>query len=246
MYRFVLERRWFVCLVLVLAIAAACIRLGFWQLNRLRDAETAERRRAARLHIPVARLTPELGSSDAGERRVEADGRYDVGRQIVLEARSNKGRPGRQLLTPLVLDDGTAVIVNRGWIPSSADPSSAAPPPGPATVSGVLLPPERSGGFGGKQRLSAARVLVRIDLDAIGRSVPYGILPLWLLLEKQDPPSGDLPVVAPLPEHEDPPHLSYAIQWFLFAAIALVGYGALVRREAGERRGRTEDEQPVA
>ncbi|MGH2688745.1 MAG: hypothetical protein ACRDKW_08050, partial [Actinomycetota bacterium] len=61
---------------------------------------------------------------------------------------------------------------------------------------------------------------------------------LWLLLENQDPAPGELPVPSPLPEPETPPHLSYSIQWFLFATTALVGYAALARREAKERSQR--------
>jgi cytochrome oxidase assembly protein ShyY1 len=237
MYGFLFERRWLIGLILILAIAAGCISLGFWQLRRLDEAEEARRRRAERMDMPVEPLTAELASSDAGDRRVEAAGRYDAERQIVLEARSYRGRSGRHLLTPLRLDDGTAVIVDRGWIPTGTDPSSAAPPTGRTAVAGLLLPGERRGSLAGKRGLSASRVLVRIDLDAIGGSVPYEVLPLWLLLEKQDPAPGELPVPAPLPKHDDPPHLSYAIQWFLFATIALVGYAALVRREARERSG---------
>jgi surfeit locus 1 family protein len=235
MYGFVFERRWFLGLLLILAIAGTCIRLGFWQLERLHEAQDAQRVTAARLRLPVEPIGSVTSPSAASERRVEATGRYDVERQVVLEARSYQGRSGRHLLTPLVLDDGSAVIVDRGWIPESTEPSSAAPPPGQVSLSGLLLPAEHRG-FLTPKTLTPARVLARIDLDAIRPSVPYRIYPLWLLLEKQDPPSGDLPVAAPLPKPEEPPHLSYTIQWFLFATTALVGYAALIRREARERR----------
>lgn len=235
MYGFIFERRWFLCLLLILAIAGACVRLGFWQLKRLHEAKDTQRVSAARSRLPVEPLGSVTSPSAASERRVQAAGRYDVERQIVLEARSFQGRSGRHLLTPLVLDDGSAVIVDRGWIPESAEPSSTAPPPGRVSLTGLLLPAEHRG-FLTPKALTPARVLARIDLDAIRPSVPYRIYPLWLLLEKQDPPPGDLPVAAPLPKPEEPPHLSYTIQWFLFATTALVGYAALIRREARERR----------
>jgi cytochrome oxidase assembly protein ShyY1 len=235
MYGFVFERRWLLGLLLILVIAGACVRLGFWQLQRLHEAQAAGRVAAARSRLPVEPLGSVTSPSVASERRVEAAGRYDVERQIVLEARSYQGRSGRHLLTPLVLDDGSAVIVDRGWIPESAEPSSAAPPAGRVSVTGLLLPAEHRG-FLTPKALTSARILGRIDLDAIRPSVPYRIYPLWLLLEEQEPPSADLPVTAPLPKPDQPPHLSYTIQWFLFATTAIVGYGALVRREARERR----------
>jgi len=46
------------------------------------------------------------------------------------------------------------------------------------------------------------------------------------------PPAGDLPRLIPLPELGDGPHLSYAGQWFLFSACAVVGWVVIVRRAA--------------
>jgi cytochrome oxidase assembly protein ShyY1 len=236
MLRIVFERRWFIGLMLILATATACVRLGFWQLRRLHEAKEAQRVATARLRMPVEPLSSIVSPASAGDRRVEATGHYDLSRQIVLEARSFEGRSGRHLLTPLMLPDGSALVVDRGWISESTDPASAAPPPGDVTVTGLLLQGEQPGLLTPKNTLARSRVLTRIDLDAITRDMPYRIYPLWLLLEKQQPPViGGMPTVAPLPPPEEPPHLSYAIQWFLFAATALLGYAFLVRREARDR-----------
>lgn len=236
MIRIVFERRWFIGLLLILAIATACVRLGVWQLHRLHEERETQRVTAARLRMPVEPLTSITSPASAGERRVEATGHYDVSRQILLEARTYQARSGRHLLTPLMLADGSAVVVDRGWIPESTDPSAAAPPAGEVTLTGLLLPGEQRGFLTPKPILTRSRVLTRIDLDAITRDMPYRIYPLWLLLEKQQPPAtADLPAIAPLPSPEEPPHLSYAIQWFLFAATALFGYAFLVRREAQDR-----------
>lgn len=235
MYGFVLERRWVIGLLFVLAVAAGCIRLGFWQLDRLQESRRTQRTSAERQSMPVEPLEAGRPPGDAGQRRVQASGRYDPAHEVVLAARSHKGRLGRHLLTPLLLDDGTAVIVDRGWIPEDADPSVAPATADRAVVTGVLLPPEPRGMLTGAPDLSSHRTLVRIDLGAIRGSVPYPVYPLWLLLEQQDPAPGDLPVPSALPKPETPPHLSYSIQWFLFATTALVGYAALARREAKER-----------
>ncbi|HEX5950122.1 MAG TPA: hypothetical protein VFZ96_03895, partial [Actinomycetota bacterium] len=65
---------------------------------------------------------------------------------------------------------------------------------------------------------------------------PYELWPLAMQLEEQSPAQdGDMPVVVPRPELDEGPHLSYAVQWFIFATIALVGFVVLARREARDR-----------
>jgi surfeit locus 1 family protein len=76
----------------------------------------------------------------------------------------------------------------------------------------------------------------RVDVGAIARDLPYDVVPWFLQLQTQSPPSGELPLPEPPPELTEGPHLSYAFQWFAFATIAAVGYVILVRREVVERR----------
>ncbi|MGH2720599.1 MAG: SURF1 family protein, partial [Actinomycetota bacterium] len=165
MYGFVLERRWFVGLLFVVAVAAACVRLGFWQLDRLQQSGQTQRLSAERQSMPVEPLEAGTPPGDAGERRVQASGRYDPAHEVVLAARSYMGQAGRHLLTPLLLDDGTAVIVDRGWIPEDTDPSVAPATADRAVVTGVLLPSEPRGMLTGAPDLSSNRTLVRIDLE---------------------------------------------------------------------------------
>ena len=77
--------------------------------------------------------------------------------------------------------------------------------------------------------------LARPDLARLQQQLPYPILPAYVQLEAQSPEqAGPLPVPVPRPELDDGPHLSYAVQWFLFSAIALVGYPLVLRKLAGE------------
>jgi len=85
----------------------------------------------------------------------------------------------------------------------------------------------------GEDRVTTMRT---VDVEAIGRDVPYEIVGWFMQLRSQTPPSGVLPVPAPLPELTEGTHLSYAFQWFAFATIAAVGYVILVRREVIEER----------
>src|SRR5688500_3689176 len=116
MYRFALRGRWLVGTVLVLLVAVLCIRLGFWQLDRL-----AQRR--ARNALVEQRQQGDAGPlpADADEalyRRVTVTGEYDPEREEIDGGRAMDGRPGEHVLTPLRLDDGREVLVNRGWVPN--------------------------------------------------------------------------------------------------------------------------------
>jgi surfeit locus 1 family protein len=217
-------------------VAATCIRLGFWQLDRLRGRKDANAAIAAAEAMPPRPLPALLSeTTDTGSLRFRSavtSGTYDPAHEVLLYGRSSvEGETGDQVLTPLRLPDGTAIVVDRGWIPIDQDvpvTGEAAAPSGSVTVTGVLFPPDAitSGAAPVSQRVT------EVDLGAIGAAVPYPILPVYVLLQRQDPPqAGALPEPPPLPSLDNGPHLSYAVQWFSFAAIALIGYVVLLRRD---------------
>jgi len=217
-------------------VAATCVRLGFWQLDRLHGRKDANRAIAAAEAMPPRPL-PDLVAETADPtslrfRPAVASGTYDPAHEILLYGRSSReGASGDQVLTPLRLTDGTAIVVDRGWIPIDQDvpvTGEAAAPSGSVTVAGVLFPPDAisSGSPPASERIT------KVDLGEVGAALPYPILPVYLLLERQAPPQpGSLPEPPPLPQLTNGPHLSYAVQWFSFAAIALIGYVVLLRRD---------------
>jgi surfeit locus 1 family protein len=74
----------------------------------------------------------------------------------------------------------------------------------------------------------------RINIDRIQGQVPYDLVPVYIVLEGEE--GSDLPVPLPPPEFEDEgSHLAYAIQWFGFTLIGVVGYGFLIRKSLGRR-----------
>jgi cytochrome oxidase assembly protein ShyY1 len=235
MYRFALRRRWIVLHIVLLALIGAFALAGVWQLQRLaskRDqiALVSERQRLD----PVSVEAAFRDADNATNRRIRARGRYDIAREVVLRGRANRDRPGNHVLTPLVVAGGRAVTVDRGWVPERFDSppvANASPPDGPVTVTGVLLPSEGRAPFTSRPR-KRPEVVTRVDVQTLAIGVPYRTHPLYLVLAEQDPPQAELPAPITLPKLDEGPHLAYAIQWFLFIAIALIGYGAILRREA--------------
>jgi surfeit locus 1 family protein len=237
--RFLFTRRWVGLLVIALVVAATCIRLGIWQLDRLsqRRAFNAQVERGlAAEAVPLDTLT---GQADDVYRRVVATGTYDLDHEVLWYGRALDGSPGSEVLTPLVgAGGGSAVLIDRGWVPATLDTppvAEAAPPGGEVTVTGFLVPAE---GADVIDRNASGRILTirHADPAALQGAVPYELFPLALQLQAQTPAQQtDLPAVVPPPELTEGPHRSYAVQWFTFATIALVGYVVLVRREVRER-----------
>jgi cytochrome oxidase assembly protein ShyY1 len=224
-------------LIVALAVAAVCVRLGIWQLHRLASKRAFNAAVVAGTSASPAPVETLAGQgTSVAYRRAEATGRYDAAREILFYGRSDaNGDPGSDVLTPLRLDDGDAVLVDRGWIPFDPNqplpvPGTAAAPAGSVAVTGVLFPPDSS--TPPAEGTAPVTIVRRVNLAQIGAQLPYRLLPYYLLLQEQAPaqPAG-LPSPPPMPELTEGPHLSYAIQCFSFAAIAVLGYGLLVRRD---------------
>lgn len=234
-------------------VVAVCVALGLWQLQRLSDRRALNDRLIAREALPVAEvatLTPlDGGRGDpAAYRRVRTTGVYDPANEVVLRARSLNGRAGNHLLTPLTLAGGDAIIVDRGWIPLTIDRPGAAqtaPPAGEVTVTGILVPTEPKPIVFGPRDPPAGRLTTigRIDLERLAQQMPYAIEPLAIAMEQQRPAQTDLPHPAGRPPPGEGPHLAYAVQWFIFAAIALITTTLLMRRERAAGSARVESER---
>lgn len=242
MYRFLLSPKWLAGHVLVVGLAVTFVLLGLWQLDRHEQRTTRNALVAERIDAPAAELADLAGvpADDLAYRRVRLSGRYVVDEEVLLTPRARDGRPGHHVLSPLVTDEGDAVIVDRGWVPFElSDPPvpQAAPPAGEVRISGLVFPDEPAARFSPAIPAHGHLTTVsRVDLDRLQQQVEQPLRPYYVLLQDQDPAGADLPVAAATPELTEGNHLSYAVQWFLFAAVGLIGYPALARRTALERR----------
>jgi surfeit locus 1 family protein len=221
-------------------LVPAFVGLGFWQLDRLDDRRGFNRRLLSRGAHPIAPVVRVAFEPDAAYRRVSAAGTYDTANEIVVGPRSYRGLSGYHVITPLRLDDGRAVVVDRGWVPLQLrDPpiEEGLPPSGSVAIEGVLVPSEERKRFGPQEEQGRRESLFRVDIPRLQDQLPYEVLPLYLLLERQSPAQpSEHPRPVDLPSLDEGPHLAYAIQWFLFAIGVVVGAVVIATRRPRSRQ----------
>jgi len=256
--RKLLSLRWLAGHLLVLTLVVLFVNFGFWQLRRLDQREAYNALLEARLAAeprPFSDLkdrfslgAPAEAEDAAAYRRATATGRYDTENEVLLRSRSLNGQPGYHVLTPLVLEEDRALLVDRGWVPFELDSppiAEAAPPNAPVQVTGILFPSQRQPeGFGAKDPPEGAlEAVFWVNTGRLEGQLPYALEPVYLELASQTPPQeGRLPVPPPPPELTRGPHLSYALQWFSFALIGVVGYAFLLRGVLREREEERKEE----
>jgi surfeit locus 1 family protein len=237
--------------LLALTVAAVCVRLGFWQLDRLQQRRERNAALERALALPPLRLTGDSLAAVARDptpylrRRVVVRGVYDPAGEVVLRGRALEGRPGVHLVTPLRIEGtGRAVLVDRGWVPSAdaatVDPRAYAQP-GPRELRGILLPfPDpRYGTAPVATTVGGTPVVSYQRLDP--RELQRGGPPLLGAYVQRLPGGGEAggPRPIPLPPLDEGPHLGYAIQWFGFAAVAVGGLLAVALRRPRQGPGGT-------
>ncbi|MFF4605682.1 SURF1 family protein [Streptomyces sp. NPDC001339] len=247
MYRFLLSRQWVILTLVGLVLIPVMIKLGFWQLHRHEHRVAQNALIAANLDarpVPVTELAApgrDLPRHDMW-RRATATGRYDTAHEVVVRQRTaaDEQSIGYYVLTPLVLANGDAVLVNRGWIPAGHDltkfPAVPPAPQGTTTVTGRMMADETTATSGIKDKKGLpARQVMLINSAEQAKRVGRPMLGGYLEQTAPEPPGGK-PELVPAPDHDSiGPHMAYAIQWWLFAAAVPVGWVVLVRRERRDR-----------
>lgn len=240
-----LRPRWLLGHLLAATLVVVFVVLGIWQLQRLEERSAANAvvsERATGEPRSLVDLRQEFGAEpeDLAYRPAIATGRYEPSNEILLRSRSRNGQAGFHVLTPLVQESGRALLVDRGWVPYAMDEppvAEALPPEGTVTVEGVVRaeqdPPE--GWFAGLAPRDPPegplQTTYYVDVERLAGQVPFPLEPVYLELRAQSPANeGRLPLPPAPPEVERGPHLAYALQWFSFAVIGLVGYTLLLRR----------------
>ncbi|MER5480999.1 SURF1 family protein [Streptomyces sp. NPDC002734] len=247
MYRFLLTRQWVIVTLVALALIPTMIELGFWQWHRHFDRVASNQRIAQALDadpVPVASLTRPGAQVDRDlyYRRVSARGVFETDREVVVRRRTNADdRVGYHVLTPLRMDDGRYLLVNRGWVPADGRqtefPEIPAPPRGEVTVTGRLMADQTTAESGIKNLADLPdRQVMLINSEQEAERLGAEVLGGYVELVSPAPADGS-PEPVSGPDHDSiGNHMAYAIQWWLFTAGVPVGWVVLVRRELRERR----------
>nr|WP_245240784.1 SURF1 family protein [Streptomyces spiramenti] len=236
--------------LVALLLIPAFIWAGNWQYDR-HDQRVARNEliggSLAAAPVPMSELSGpgEAPDPDDRFRSVTATGRFDASQEVVARSRTGnqKGVLGYYVLTPLVPDEGPAVLVNRGFVPAGNDPTRMPEvppaPEGEVTVTGRLMVDETTAttGIRDTQGLPEGMVmLVNSEQRAEAAGMPF--LSGSMVLTELAP---ELPEGAEEPERLDAPghsgigaHFAYALQWWLFAAMVPVGWWILLRRELAD------------
>jgi cytochrome oxidase assembly protein ShyY1 len=246
MYRFLFTPKWIGFHLLVVAGIVGMINLGLWQLHRLDTRQDFNAVVEARYDAPPVPLhellTPDADPDAVAWRPVSIRGTYLPDEQILIANRSQNGRAGDNVVTPLDLGDGRVLLANRGFVPLAIDPPSA--PPGIVEIIARLRPSEeRRRGQLSDPADGDLQIAQRVDIDRLAPQLPGAVLPMYVDVLSSDPPEADPgpePVIAP--DLSEGNHLSYAVQWFVFAAAAAVGWTLAVRRSVGTRRRSAPDQ----
>jgi surfeit locus 1 family protein len=219
--------------LVALAGIAVLISLGVWQLHRLAWKEALIARIEARSKAPPAPLPPArewatLRPADYEYRHIVLSGRFEGRQALVFRgsgAEAGEG-PGYLLLAPLILTDGSAVVVNRGFVPGGPKEAAAhVPPPAEVTITGLMRAPEPRNLFTPADQPDRDLWFTQ-DPGAI--AVYYGLSRAARFTVDADYsgdpkalPRGGTTVIA-FPNN----HLGYALTWFGLAAALAGVFGA--------------------
>ncbi len=242
--RAMFSRQYFLATVFVLLGTALCARLGIWQLDRLEQRRAFNAHYLATSQMPTLELdsAPQADLTTMEYRPVTLSGTFDFDHQVALRNRYHENTPGYDLLTPLILSDGTAVLIQRGWIPAEGNAAPADwrkyDQPGVQTIHGILRLGQTRPDLGGIPDPELAPGQTRLDfwnlvnLERLALQIPDPLLPVFVQPDgnpsQTEPPFPSQPTI----EITEGPHFGYALQWFTFASILFFGYPFFYLRQA--------------
>ena len=249
--KFLLSRRWATFAIVVILAAWGAWALGQWQFHRLQDRRhdnAVTRANLAALPVPIDTVMAPGRQPDDGDewRRVTVHGTYDDAHTIVLKYQTRDGSAGVDVVTPLRTANGSAVLVDRGWMQSensgNVRPRLPAATKGQVTVTGLV----RGDAHGGATDIGDMATRA-ISSESIGKVVGYRLYGGFIDLDKQSPPATTRPVLqkAELPDDtSDGPHFFYGLQWWFFGVLAVFGFFYLMYDEVKRAREARESQRP--
>lgn len=251
-YRFVFSPKWLGFHALTwLVLIPAFIGLGQWQRDLWKDHARSQGVVLSALAAKPVALDSVAARGRLVTRQqqwtmVSATGRYDTAHQFMVRNRSQNSEPGWYVVTPLVLSDGTAVLVNQGWVSEAMTGGATTLPPfpptpsGTVTVNGSLQPDETTADTRIRDdtaNLPGNEMALITPIDLASR-VPYPLRDGSIRLASSVPANTSAAAAAPVPNptYDNTMYIAYMIQWWVFALVMPVTWFLLIRREASDRR----------
>jgi len=238
-FRFLLSRRWALFAIVVVILVCATWWLGKWQFSRLHERRASNEIVRTNEHAAPAPVRDVLAvgkdvDSDHEWRRVTATGTYDTADTIIWRYRSDShDRNGVEVVVPLVTSDGTALLVDRGWM-STPDQDRLVPPPAPPSGRVTITGWVRANGTGSATKIApfgnllGTRALSSVTAGAV---IDHPVFGGFVDLEKENGTPAKGLEQTELPELDDGPHFFYGIQWWFFGALAISGFFYLMYDE---------------
>ncbi len=235
----------FALTVAVLAWGASL--LGQWQFHRLDERRHENRVVATNLDLPPVPVEEVLSTrsgprADDEWRRVTVHGTWDDAHTLVLKYQTRDAGAGVDVVTPLVTEQGPAVLVDRGWM--STD-NNASRPDLPKTTEGQVTVT----GWVRRDATGSATEVNELSTRAISSTkiaaiTPYPLYRGFVDLAQESPAPATKLGATELPDDtSDGPHFFYGLQWWFFGALAVFGFGYLAWDEFRQRRGRRRSER---
>ncbi|HNJ96504.1 MAG TPA: SURF1 family protein [Ilumatobacteraceae bacterium] len=237
MYRFLIKPKWLLFHLFCVLMMVAMVNLGLWQLRRLderRDFNATVKARTEQEVVPLDDIVPPGEVADTHQleyRPVEVSGSYLPDLSYERSVRRDD-MAGRDLFGVLQLDDGSIVVVNRGWL-SDGIPSPALPEGTVRLVARLRVSATNGTGQVGDTGTEPMTIF-RVDVRAIGDDA--GAQPRAMYVERitSDPAEPAEMTPVPFPDLGEGPHFGYAVQWFLFTLGVVVCWALAVARKVGE------------
>jgi hypothetical protein len=237
-------RRWVAWLLVASLFAVACVFLADWQLNRRGEKLAFINKIERNYDLPAAPLSS-FASADGlfnlenEWRSATVSGRYLVKDLTLVRNRPNNGQPGFLELVPFQTDEGSIIVIERGWLATGNEQDYPDVVPLPIAEH-LLLTGRIRLGEPKFDRGAPAGQIPSIDLSEMKKLSSVGnskfFTKIYLRLRSESPASQGYPVSVSKPDIDEGNHLSYAFQWLAFGLMAFIALGWGMKQEIRIRR----------
>lgn len=226
-FRYYLQIRIQLMTFLVFLAALVLVRLGFWQVERYLWRQNFNNHYEFQTNLPITDLDSILTESleQMEYRKVKVSGIFDNAHSIVRLNQYHDSELGYSLMTPLIMPNGNAVMIDRGWIPAEGNSAGADWNKyaiiNKVEITGVI---RKSINVDRNILIERPEFWIDFDYDQIKNLYPYRLLPIFIqAIPAEERGSPPIPKIITV-ELTDGPHIGYAVQWFTFALLLLIGY----------------------